>query len=100
MTKTAMSVPMEEIAMGAANSIVGWEEAAGGETRGQNSKKPVYKPCRIVVLTALLLILAFAMFLVQKLVYVIEYVSSNKELLDVLASKLSCQGFFSNKTLF
>jgi hypothetical protein len=85
---------MEEIAMGAANSIVGWEEAAGGETGGKNSKKPVYKPCRIVVLTALLLILAFAMFLVQKLVYVIEYVSSNKELLDVVAEQIILSGFF------
>jgi hypothetical protein len=74
------------MALEAASSVIEKEEPPSIE-----QKKVSYKPCRIVALTALILILGFCCFLIQKTIYVMEYMSSHDEqFFSRLLTQLAC----------
>jgi hypothetical protein len=74
-----------EAAGGAAGALVhSADQMAGSDTLGVERAKP----CRIVLLTALLIIISFLCFAVQKIVYLVQLVTSNEKLLAIIANHL------------
>jgi hypothetical protein len=60
--------------------------------------KRSYKPCRMVALSALILILGFLCFLIQQMVYVMEYLTAHEQVFSNILSKFSCYQEAKNAT--